>query len=102
MRGAIQATALLLQVWHRAASTGASAPPRRQQTCAVATERLTLASDALRDHFWNESTGLWGQNLWWHQANSLEIMASHAILDPENETLRERVEQDIGVMYRLR
>ena len=72
---------------------------RQQQTCALATERMTAGANALRNHFWNESTGLWEQNLWWHQANSLEVLASHAILDPDNETLRTQVEEDIQHMF---
>ena len=72
---------------------------RRQQTCELATSRMNLAADALRGHFWNETAGVWEQNLWWHQANSLEVIASHAILASGNETLRAQVVADIQRMH---
>ena len=46
--------------------------------CVQATERATLAAGALRDYFWNESAGLWDEDLWWENACTLEAISSYA------------------------
>jgi hypothetical protein len=78
-----------------------SSQPPQSPACVIATERATLAAGALRDHFWNESAGLWGEDLWWENACSLEATAAHALLTQggSNLTLRKRVGADIHRLY---
>jgi len=51
------------------ATVAAAATP---QPCALATQRATLAEQALREHFWNQSTGLWDESLWWQRCATLQ------------------------------
>ena len=97
----------VLSAWlllHRSADA-ASTAGTAAQTCALATERAVLAQEvracatrirfllispwytpktvcaqALRTHFWNETSGLWDEALWWQNACSLEVMSHHALL----------------------
>jgi predicted alpha-1,6-mannanase (GH76 family) len=84
---------LLLLPLLAAAASGSSA-----WTCALATERAILAQDALREHFWNETSGLWDETLWWQNACSLEVMSHHALF-AANDSLRQRVEADVANLY---
>ena len=78
-----------------AGAAGASPTP---QPCALATQRAALAEDALREHFWNGTTGLWDENLWWQSACSLEVLGRHA-LTAGNATLRASAASDIATLY---
>lgn len=72
----------VLSAWlllHRSADA-ASTAGTAAQTCALATERAVLTEEALRTHFWNETSGLWDEALWWQNACSLEVMSHHALL----------------------
>eukprot|EP01052_Picozoa_sp_SAG31_P042864 SAG31_NODE_6948_length_1840_cov_1.426766_3_plen_351_part_00 len=76
----------------------ASQQLRHQRSCEEATARATLAADALRGHFWNETAGIWRELLWWQAANSLEVIAHHASI-AGNTTLTSIVEADIENLY---
>ena len=66
--------------------------------CQDASTRALLAADALRGHFWNKSSGLWDQNLWWQDACALDSVAFHAQL-ARNTTLTDLIESDIHNMF---
>jgi predicted alpha-1,6-mannanase (GH76 family) len=77
-------------------TTDAASPTA--QSCALATERAILAEEALHTHFWNATTGLFDNALWWQNGCSLEVMSHHALL-AGNQSLRTRVTADIADMF---
>lgn len=81
-----------------AGQVASPSPVPPSERCEVATTRATLAADALRTHFWNETSGMWREILWWQAANSLEVIAIHAGI-AGNATLLEIVEKDMETLY---